>query len=88
LILAFSVATFLVVVFIAILLIRRHGHTVETAKIRLDIANSGIQTREEIAGMRQQWDAENQAIRADLKTVKTWTLRMLNRLGFLNEHEE
>lgn len=72
LILYFSVATFAIVVFIAIVLVRRHGHTVETAAIRDDIK-----------GLRQQWDAEHQALQDDVKTTKGWVARILDRLGFL-----
>jgi hypothetical protein len=70
------IAILVVVLFIAVLLIRRHGHTIETAKIRSDIA-----------GMRQQMDVEHGAIQDDLKATKGWMLRILNRFGFLKGHQ-
>jgi ABC-type nickel/cobalt efflux system permease component RcnA len=84
LILFFSIATFVIVVFIAVVLIRRHGHTVETHAIRNDIAGARQEAREHIKGMRQQMDNEHQAMNADIKTTKGWMLRMLNRFGFLH----
>ncbi len=76
LILYVCLATFVIVVFIAIILVRRHGHTLETSKIRGDIA-----------GLRQQMDAEHQALQGDLRTTKGWVLRILNRFGFLQDRE-
>jgi hypothetical protein len=72
LILYLSFATFCIVVFIAVLLVKRHGHTIETEVIRHDIA-----------GVRQQMSAENGALQDDLKTTKTWVGKLLDRWGFL-----
>jgi len=71
-ILYFSIATFVIVVLIAVLLIRRHGHTTETARIR-----------EDIEGVRQQVSALDQATQSDLRDIKSWLRRLLSRFGFL-----
>ena len=76
LILAIVVITLFLVILITVILIRRHGHTTETSAIRSDIE-----------GLRQQNDAEHQAMQSDIRTVKSWTLRILNRFGFLQDRE-
>jgi hypothetical protein len=71
-ILYFSIATFLIVVFIALLLVRRHGHTVETAAIRADIE-----------GVRQQNSAEHSALQGEQRSQGNALRRVLERFGFL-----
>lgn len=69
--LVICIITLAIVIVIMVILIRRHGHTTETSAIRSDIE-----------GMRQQNDAEHQAMQSDIRTVKSWTLRILSRFGF------
>lgn len=69
-----GLATLAGVLAILAILIRRHGRTIETKAI-LDA----------IKGGRQQWDVEHQSLQADVKTIKGWVLRILNRFGFLND---
>ena len=72
LILYFSFATFCIVVFIAVLLLKRHGHTVET-KVILDA----------IEGGRQQMDAEHSALQHEQRAQGSVIRKILDRLGFL-----
>lgn len=65
-------ATFVIVVFIAVLLIQRHGHKPETKAI-LDA----------IEGGRQQQSAEHSAMQYEQKAQGTVLRRILDRFGFI-----
>jgi hypothetical protein len=67
-----SFATFCVVVFIAVLLVKRQGHTIETQRI-LDA----------IEGGRQQMSAENTALQYEQRAQGSVLRKILDRLGFL-----
>jgi hypothetical protein len=72
LILYLAWATLVLVIFIAVLLVRRHGHTTETKKI-LDA----------IEGTRQQISVLDQSTQGDMRAIKQWLLKILVRFGFL-----
>lgn len=74
--LVICIITLALVIAILLVLLKRHGHTTETSAIRSDIE-----------GMRQQNDAEHQAMQSDIKTTKSWVLRILNRFGFRDNRE-
>ena len=69
-----GLATLLIVIGIAALLIRRGGRSGETKAI-LDA----------IEGARRQIDTLDQATQGDLKTVKNWLWKLLNRFGFMKD---
>jgi hypothetical protein len=75
-ILLFSIATFVVVVFIAVILLRRHGHTLETDKILTSVE-----------GMRQQNSAEHSAIQGEQRAQGRGLSKLLERFGFLKGRE-
>jgi hypothetical protein len=72
LILFFSGATFFIVVFIAILLVYRHGHTVETKAIL-----------KAIEGTRGQIDVLDGTVKGEMGIIKTWLGEVRDRFGFL-----
>jgi hypothetical protein len=71
-VLGVSIATLVIVLFIAVLLVRRHGQTLETKSIRDDIS-----------GLRQQWDVEHGALRSEVKHATVLLRKILERFGFL-----
>lgn len=84
LILYFSVATFVIVVFIAVLLVRRHGHTTETAAIIRKVQ----QVDDHLEAFRGQKDAEDGALRAELRWIKERVLKIFVRFGFLDRNDQ
>jgi hypothetical protein len=74
LILYFSIATFLVVVFIAVLLVKRHGHSIETKRI-LDA----------VEGARNQIDVLDGTVKGDMGVIKGWLSEVRERFGFLRK---
>ena len=76
LIIFITFATLVIVIFIATLLVSRHGHSTETTKI-LD----------SIEGVRQQNSAEHSALQGEQRAQGNILRRILTRFGFLDYKE-